>query len=174
MNSFQIRPIKEEDNQQVALIIRKVMTEFKCVGEGYSINDPEVDKMYESYANEKSVFYVIENEKNKKVLGCGGIAPLINGNPDTCELRKMYFLSELRGHGIGQRLLDVCIGAAIEMGFTKCYLETTSQMTAASKLYLKNGFEKLDHPMGNTGHDSCDLQYLKPLNSNTPFKNLLR
>ena len=35
------RRIRPEDNSTVAHIIRTVMTEFDCVGEGYSINDPE-------------------------------------------------------------------------------------------------------------------------------------
>ena len=173
MNSFQIRPIKIEDNPTVAQIIKKVMSEFDCVGEGYSINDPEVNNMYEAYANEGSAFFVIENETTNKVLGCGGIAPLQNGDPDTCELRKMYFLSELRGHGLGQKLLDVCLGIALEKGYKKCYLETVSRMEAASKLYTKNGFNKLSKPMGDTGHCACDLQYVKVLEKNNPFSKLL-
>ena len=79
MKAFQIRPIKPEDDPQVANIIRTVMTEYGCVGEGYSIHDPEVDYMYKAYDNAESAFYVIENETNKKVLGCAGIAPLKNG-----------------------------------------------------------------------------------------------
>jgi len=173
IDAYQIREIKPEDNHIVSQIIKKVMTEYKCVGVGYSINDPEVEKMYEAYANEGAVFFVIENETNKKILGCGGIAPLSESDKDTCELRKMYFLKELRGYGMGQKLLDICVGAAIEKGYTKCYLETVSRMTEAGKLYTKNGFKKLSKPMGNTGHSSCDLQYLKTLKAHTPFEKLL-
>jgi len=173
MNAFQIRPIEKKDNQAVANIIRTVMTEFSCVGEGYSINDMEVDQMFESYDNERSQFYVIENEKNKQILGCGGIAPLKGADHSICELRKMYFLSELRGHGMGQRLLNICLGQAKELGFTMCYLETVSQMEAANGLYLKNEFLKLNAPLGETGHCSCDLQYKKELISLNPFKELL-
>ena len=41
-----MRLIDKNDNAVVADIIRLVMTEFKAVGCGYSINDSEVDDMY--------------------------------------------------------------------------------------------------------------------------------
>ena len=172
MKSFQIRPIAIEDNQAVAKIIRNVMTEFECVGDGYSINDPEVDYMFENYDNELSSFYVIEDEKSKKILGCGGIAPLKNGDPDTCELQKMYFSKALRGHGMGQRLLEICIGQAIALDYKKCYLETTNRMKAANSLYRKNGFKALKAPVGNTGHSGCDAFYMLQLERKMPFADL--
>ena len=41
--AYILREIQQEDNEQVARIIRQVMTEFGAVGDGYSINDPEVE-----------------------------------------------------------------------------------------------------------------------------------
>jgi len=174
MQSFKIRPIEKEDNQAVAKIIRKVMPEFQCVGEGYSINDPEVDSMYEAYDNNRSAFYVIEDEKTKLILGCGGIAPLKNSEENICELQKMYFLKDLRGFGMGQRLLDVCLGQTTELGYKTCYLETVKQMEAANSLYKKNNFKKLDSQIGDTGHSGCDTYYSKNLEATTPFANLFK
>jgi putative acetyltransferase len=34
-------------------------------------------------------------------------------------------------------------------------------MKAAQKLYLKNGFEYINGPLGNTGHYSCPIYMLK-------------
>lgn len=172
MNSFKIREIEIDDNEQVAKIIRKVMTEFSCVGEGYSINDPEVDAMFEAYNNDRSAFCVIENENTKEVLGCGGIAHLKNAEPHICELQKMYFLNELRGFGMGQKLLEICLGLATELGYSQCYLETVTQMEAANGLYIKNGFTKLNQPEGNTGHCSCDSYYVKELKPHLPFAKI--
>ncbi len=170
--SFQIRPIEAKDNAAVAEIIRGVMTEFACVGDGYSINDPEVDHMFEAYNMDKAAFYVIENESTKKLLGCGGIAQLKDAPRTTCELQKMYFLKELRGYGMGQRLLEICLSMATELGYTQCYLETTKRMTAANKLYQKNGFLPLAQAEGNTGHCGCDSFYMKELKSVLPFATL--
>lgn len=148
-----IRLIRESDINVVAGIIRDVMTEFKAVGSGFSINDPEVDDMYAAYFPEGSEFYVIESAG--EVLGCAGIAPLTGGDKRTCELRKMYFLSPLRGTGMGAALLKLCLERARLLGYQRCYLETLDSMEKARKLYEKHGFKYLDEPMGNTGHTSC-------------------
>jgi len=148
-----IRPIENDDNAVVADIIRLVMTEFEAVGCGYSINDAEVDDMYTAYSSDRSAFYVVE--LNGKVLGCGGFGPLNGAEKDTCELRKMYFKAELRGFGVGTKLLERCIDKAARTGFKYCYLETMDNMQQARRLYGRHGFKYLDKPMGNTGHTSC-------------------
>jgi len=151
--NLKIRPIEKTDNTAVADIIRLVMTEFKAVGYGYSIDDSEVDDMYTAYAPDRSAFYVAE--LNGQVLGCGGFAPLTGADKHICELRKMYFKSELRGLGVGTKLLNLCLEEAGRAGFQQCYLETTDTMEQAQRLYGRHGFKYLDKPMGNTGHSSC-------------------
>jgi len=162
MSAFIIRPIRKTDNAEVAKIIRTVMTSFGAVGEGFSIEDPEVDQMYEAYQGNQSAMYVVE-ENGKTILGCGGYAPLIGGDPDTCELRKMYFLEEARGKGLGRKMLEMSLVAAKEEGFKKCYLETLKHMEAARRLYEKSGFLPLTCSLGNTGHGGCDSYYLLEL-----------
>ena len=158
---YQIRPIRENDNPAVASVIRDVMTEFGAVGPGYSINDPEVDNMYGNYQGSKAVMFVVE--KDSALLGCGGMAPLNGAEPDVCELRKMYFRSELRGKGVGARLLGQTLDAARDAGFRRCYLETLDSMGQARKLYAQYGFRPIDGAMGNTGHTSCNSYMLREL-----------
>lgn len=158
---YRIRSIRKSDNPCVARIIRDVMTEFGAVGEGYSINDPEVDSMYESYPTGDSTFFVITLDG--KVLGCGGVGPLIGADQKTCELRKMYFVNELRGTGMGSKLLNLCLDEARRLGYKTCYLETLEHMSHARHLYRKFGFEALDKPMGATGHSSCNAWMAKSL-----------
>jgi len=158
---YHFRPIQKKDNPQVARIIREVMTEFQAVGEGYSINDPEVDHMYEAYRGKKACFYVLEKEGS--LLGCGGLAPLQNAKDTVCELRKMYFYPAARGLGLGKKLLLFLLDNARKMGYEQCYLETVERMWQASNLYQKVGFKKLDAPMGCTGHGSCDSNFLLDL-----------
>lgn len=153
-SAYLLRPIEPQDNAGVARVIRTVMTEFGAVGEGYSIMDPEVDQMYESYTNDRSAFFVIEKEG--EIFGCGGIAPLTGAAESICELRKMYFFPALRGLGFGKRLLQVCLEAARQLGYQQCYLETLERMWQANKLYQKMGFQALSSTLGNTGHSACD------------------
>jgi len=151
--NLEIRPIERKDNAVIADIIRLVMTEFQAVGCGYSISDTEVDDMHSAYAPERSAFYVVVLDG--RIMGCGGFGPLAGAEADTCELRKMYFKSELRGLGVGTQLLKLCLNEAARAGFRSCYLETMDNMEQAQRLYGKYGFKYLDKPMGKTGHTSC-------------------
>ena len=158
---YSIRPITQADDAAVAGIIRTVMPEFGAVGSGFAINDPEVDWMSRAYAEPRSSYFVIEHEG--RVLGGAGVAPLVDGEADVCELRKMYFLPELRGLGAGAAMMARCLEAARGHGFRRCYLETLGGMDAAMKLYERTGFRRIPGPMGATGHGGCNAFYLLDL-----------
>lgn len=160
VSDFTIRTITPGDSPAVAAIIRRVMPEFGADGPGFAIHDSEVDDMAAAYARPGWVYYVIELDG--RVCGGGGIAPL-DGEPGTCELRKMYFLPELRGRGAGAALIARCLQQASTMGYRQCYLETLTGMDAAQKLYEKNGFRRIPAALGNTGHFSCNRFYLRAL-----------
>ena len=145
----------------MAAIIREVMTSFGAYGPGYSITDPEVDAMSAHYPEPRAAFFVVEHDS--RVLGGGGIGPLAGADTDTCELRKMYFLPELRNRGLGKKLLGRCLDAARERGYRRCYLETLTHMDAAQRLYAKAGFTRLSGPLGATGHSGCNRHYLLEL-----------
>lgn len=160
--SFRIRPIESGDDAAIAAIIRTVMPEFGADGPGFAIHDAEVDTMSAAYAAPRSAYFVVE--RDGRVLGGGGVAPLA-GDPsgETCELKKMYFLPELRGIGAGQALMTQCLAAARSFGFRRCYLETLERMHAAQKLYRANGFAEIGKPCGNTGHFGCDRFFVREL-----------
>ncbi|PMQ05510.1 putative N-acetyltransferase [Dyella sp. AD56] len=161
MTDVRIRPIEARDNAAVANIIRAVMPEFGADGPGFAIHDAEVDAMYEAYARPRSAYFVVE--RDGRVIGGGGVAPLEGGDTDVCELRKMYFLPEARGIGAGSAMMLRCLDAARAHGFRRCYLETLTGMDAARELYLRHGFRVIDAPMGGTGHFSCDRFFLREI-----------
>ena len=152
-----VRRIAAADNIQVANIIRSVMPEFGASGAGFAIHDPEVDDMFRAYTVPRAAYFVYEEDG--KLLGGGGIAQLLGGSTEVCELKKMYFLPEARGKGFGQQLLDKCLAAARQFEYRYCYLETFNTMKLAMQLYERNGFKRIDGPMGNTGHFACDTFY---------------
>lgn len=161
MKNWIIRTIKKEDNQAVAKLIRSVFDEMEIPKVGTAYEDPYLDLMFEEYNKPKSAYFVVENEG--EIVGCAGIAPLENADPEISELQKMYFLPETRGLGIGSKMMEKCLDEARNFGFKKCYIETMPFMHAAQKLYKKTGFEYLDAPLGNTGHSSCPVWMLKLL-----------
>lgn len=157
LEDWVLRPIEPRDDAAVATLIRTVMPEFGADGPGFAIHDPEVSTMSAAYARPRHAYFVVE--RAGRVIGGAGIAPLEGGAPDVCELRKMYFLPEARGLGLGERMLRRCLGFAREAGFRLCYLETLAAMQQAQKLYRRLGFEPLCAPMGKTGHFGCDNWY---------------
>jgi len=161
MTEFIIRPITASDDAAMAAVIRTVMPEFGAVGDGFAINDPEVDWLSRAYAEPRCAYFVIE--RNGRVLGGAGVAPLTGGEADVCELRKMYFLPEARGAGAGAAMMVKCLDAARQLGFKRCYLETLRGMDAAMRLYERSGFRRIDGPMGATGHGGCNAFYLLDL-----------
>lgn len=158
-----IRPIQPGDDAAMAAVIRTVMPEFGAVGSGFAIADPEVDWMSRAYAAPRHAYFVLE--RDGRVLGGAGVAPLAGGDPDTCELRKMYFLPEARGLGAGAAMMERCLAAARGFGFARCYLETLTGMDAAMRLYERSGFRRIDAPLGATGHGGCNRFYLLDLAS---------
>ena len=156
-----IRKIQKQDNQQIAAVIRKVLTELNVPKVGTAYADPQLDFMFETYNEAKSVYFVIENEG--KILGGAGVKQLENEEKNICELQKMYVLSDARNLGLGAKLIENCLEKAIEFEFESCYLETMPYMEDAQKLYKKVGFDYICSPMGNTGHTSCPVWMLKKL-----------
>ena len=158
--SFSIRPIDARDNAAVAAIIRSVMPEFGADGPGFAIHDAEVSDMHGAYSHAGCAYFVVELEG--RVCGGGGVAPL-DGEPGVCELRKMYFLPELRGLGAGDALMRQCLQSARALGYARCYLETLTGMDAAQKLYARHDFKPLCGPLGKTGHFGCNRFFIRQL-----------
>lgn len=158
---FVLRTVRPDDDREVAALIRSVMSSFGACGDGFAINDAEVDGMHDAYRRARAAYYVVEAAG--RVVGGGGIAPLDGGPFHVCELRKMYCLPEARGLGVGARLLERCLAAARGFGFRACYLETLTGMDAAQRLYRRAGFRELPAALGRTGHHGCDRYFMLEL-----------
>jgi len=161
MNEIVIRPIAQNDNPQIAKVIREVLVEFGVPKIGTAYADTSLDRMFETYNQNKSCYFVLE--ENGKIIGGAGVHPLDNFDGNVCELQKMYFSPQARGRGFGSQMMDKCLKNAKAFGFEKCYLETMPYMKDAQKLYAKVGFQPLDKPMGDTGHYACNVWMLKEI-----------
>jgi putative acetyltransferase len=156
-----IREIQQKDNASIAKVIRDIFHELEAPKVGTAYADPILDTLYEVYQSSRSVYYVVELDG--KVVGGCGVAPLENAEVSVCELQKMYFAPEIRGTGYAEKIINQCLEFASQQGFEICYLETLSFMTIAQKLYKRMGFEHIEGPMGNTGHNSCEVWMTKKL-----------
>lgn len=160
--SLRVRPVSAADNPHIAQVIRTVSAEFGLTADkGYTVSDPNLDRLFELYSEANSAYWVIELDG--EIVGGGGVAPLQCSAPDVCELQKMYFLPQLRGRGMARQLALQAFDFARARGFKRCYLETTASLTQAIRLYEKLGFQHIDGPMGCTGHVDCEVRMLKAL-----------
>lgn len=155
MKEVLIRPMDPGDNPGIAALIRRVLDDMGVPKTGTTYADESLDKLYGFYSQPRAAYLVAEADG--RLLGGGGIAPLMGGSRDVCELQKMYFDSRIRGMGAGSRMLRQLLLMAEGFGYKQCYLETMPCMETAQNLYRKFGFEYLPAPMGNTGHHSCQV-----------------
>ena len=71
---MRIREIKIEDNSQIDLVIKSTFKELGLPLKGTAYEDKETTRMFESYQEEKSIYFVIEEDG--EVKGGGGIKSL--------------------------------------------------------------------------------------------------
>ena len=156
-----IRPVLPRDNPMLAGVIREVLCEMGVPNKGTTLEDTSLESMYEAYQAPRSAYWVVTDTLG--IWGGGGIAPLEVADRRVCELQKMYFKSELRGLGWGDRLIRIALDRALDLGYDYCYLETMPYMQAAQNLYRRHGFIYLQSPMGHTGHTACTVWMEKKL-----------
>jgi putative acetyltransferase len=162
LNEIVIREIEAKDNAAIAKIIRNSLKEFNAAKTGTVYFDKTTDALFELFQSTQNSKYFIA-ELNEKVIGGAGIFPTKNLPSDTCELVKMYLAKDVRGLGLGRKMIDQCLQTAKQSGFAKVYLESMPELKNALIVYEKFGFKYLDKPLGNSGHCGCDLWMLKEI-----------
>jgi len=158
-NSIAIRSIQPDDNVAIARIVRDSLSEFGANHLGTVYYDETTDHLFELFREPLAYYFIAEKEG--VVLGGAGIFPSKALPEGTCELVKMYLVPEIRGHGLGGRLIALCLAKAKENGFSKVYIETMPELRRAMSIYEKFGFRYLEGPLGNTGHFGCAIWMLK-------------
>ena len=69
----------------------------------------------------------------------GSIA-LTDEGDDEAAIRWVVFSPEIRGNGLGRRLVGEVLAFAEDHGYRRVWLETFSELQAAAHLYLERGF----------------------------------
>jgi N-acetylglutamate synthase-like GNAT family acetyltransferase len=88
-------------------------------------------------------------EQRHTVQGCLAV---VKSGEAKAQLRWFLVHPDLRGKGIGKKLLDEAVQFTRENGYTSLFLWTVSILEAANKLYIRTGFrlteEKNTYHMG--------------------------
>jgi GNAT superfamily N-acetyltransferase len=89
----------------------------------------------------------------------GSIA--IDGSDANCARLRWFIVSdELRGSGVGNRLIGAALDFCQSRGYPRIRLVTFSTLTAAVHLYVKHGFRLLHEEQGsNWGKEVMEQEY---------------
>lgn len=151
------RSAENNDRDAIQDLIFGVLAEF-----GLALDlegtDRDLADIEANYLDRGGVFEVLVNS-NGDILGTVGLFPL---DDQAVELRKMYFIPELRGRGLGQSLLSEMIEKARNLGFLRIYLETASVLKQAVHIYEKAGFKTV----AERHTPRCDQAYVLELYKN--------
>lgn len=106
---------------------------------------------------------------NDETVGTVGLVP---GHADgVLELIKMSARDDLKGQGIGRRLMDAAVAKARELCAKKIWLETNTKLGPALALYKSSGFRELTgEDLIATPYDRCNCQMLLDLQGLPEFR----
>jgi putative acetyltransferase len=155
------RRLERADNPIIAALIRTILEEFHIDRPGTAYTDPSTDDLFSLFAEPRSVYFVAQKEGI--IAGGCGIYPTNGLPPDCAELVKYYVLPQERGQGIGKKLMELCFESAMNLGYSRLYLETVPELADAIRIYERAGFEHIQNAMGNSGHFFCNIRMLKDL-----------
>lgn len=150
----QLRNYRPGDEDSVFQMVKTVLAEYRLSANS-DVTDADLKDIQLSYISKGGVFRILESEG--RIVGSYGLYAM---SIQSCELRKMYLLPEVRGQGLGKMMMDDAILKAKELKFTEMALETNSRLQEARELYRKYGFTEFipDHLS-----DRCDLAMRKTL-----------
>ena len=144
-----IRSIEEEDNTSIACVLRASVEEHDAPKVGTFYDDPHTDMMFQTFNIEDAEYWVVEC--NGTVLGGGGFYPTKGLPNGYAELSKFHFRPELRGRGLGKRLLQLIERRAMKAGYTHMYIVSYHQFGNAVAMYEKYGYEHIGNALDQSG-----------------------
>lgn len=143
----ELRDYRPGDEEDVFRIVKRVLSEY-----GLATNpektDADLKDIRKSYILRGGAFRILESDG--RTIGSYGLHA---DTKESCELRKMYLLSEFRGRGLGKKMMEDALRLAKTLGFIEMTLETNSRLKEALGLYRAYGFTEFIPPHLS---DRCD------------------
>ena len=96
-------------------------------------------KFIDTYDENKERLWIVE--KNNRIMGSIAI---VHVNEETAQLRWFLLESEIRGRGIGKKLITAALDFCRERNYKKVMLMTSSDLITARALYTRYGFKIKD------------------------------
>ena len=149
--NYNLRSATNTDRTKIENLVFSVLDEYRLKSDPER-TDSDLSNIQQSYIDKGGTFDVLVDE-NDNIQGTVGLYRI---SQTTCEIRKMYLSSSLRGQGLGKKLLTHALSKAKELGYSRIELETASVLKEAIGLYERYGFRQFtrDHLAAR-----CDASY---------------
>ena len=119
--------------------------------------------MAEELAAEHTHYFVVTQLEASKpgdtVVGYGGVSKL--SGSEQSDIQTIALAPEVRGKGLGRRLMNHLLGVAKKHGATEVFLEVRADNPAAHGLYLSLGFVEIDRRKAYYQPDGVDAVVMK-------------
>ena len=148
---FSIRTATPDELDQIVSVVETILAEYGYEPD-YQTSELDLAEFDSTYLESRGTFEVVVDEARKVV----GTAALQVISDDTCKLRKMYLMPNVRGQGLGRKLLTHVVSKARELGFEMLTCETTHRMKEAIPLYESFGFRRVDNCASSP---RCDIVF---------------
>lgn len=109
------------------------------------IADEDEHDFYNQYNGLDTIKSVVMAHIGNRPVGCGGIK---HYDDQTMEIKRMFTSSEERGKGIAVQVLNELEAWAVELGYSRCLLETGVRLPSAIRLYEKQGYVRMAENYG--------------------------
>jgi len=139
---IEIKPIQQHQVEQAQQVVVAVSLE---IWQGELTEDDlrhydsmsDIKNVRSHYFDNNGTFLVLVDAE--QVVGTGAIRKL---DDEICELKRMWFLKDYRGMGLGSKMAQMLFNFAKQMGYRKIRLDMVNKerQLEAFKFYLNLGF----------------------------------
>jgi ribosomal protein S18 acetylase RimI-like enzyme len=120
--------------------------------------EAEVAGLPGAYAPPGGQMLLLRDASTGALAGCVAVRP-VSGQPDRCEMKRLYVRAAARGGGHGRRLAVAVMAEARRLGYRRMCLDTLPALEAAQALYRALGFRE----MGTAGSDPAVVLFERDL-----------
>jgi len=93
---------------------------------------------YDQYNKIDKIKHAVVSYSEDIPVACGAIKEF---DPETMEVKRMFTIASYRGKGFATLVLTELENWALQLGYSRCVLETGKRLPDAVRLYEKSGYQ---------------------------------